>query len=120
VGVNRVNLGPYQSKRAAVTTANVSQLRKIHGITCAFSGCVGNCEDLAGEYGAYVFDACPISVLSSRRWTVILELFGAAKVSPLSEWPEGWAPWIVRGLSDLKSAIDTATAEAQKEAFKNG
>ena len=120
MGADGIRMEPYTSKKAAATSANINQLRKIHGITCAFSGCVGNCEDLAGKYGEFVFDACPISVISSRRWTVIFELFGASKVSPLSDWPEGWAPWIVRGLSDLRAAIDTATAQAQKEALKNG
>lgn len=113
-------MGPYEIKRSAAATANVAQLRKIYGITCAFSGCIGKCEDLAGKYGDHEFSACPISVLSSRRWSVVLELFGASKVSPISGWPEDWAPWVVQSLSALRSEIDQAQARAQREAMKNG
>ena len=111
-------MGSYEITRLAATTANAGQLRKIYGITCAFSGCAGDCEKLAGEYGKFEFDRCPISYLHSRRWSVVLELFAVARVSPLSDWPVGWAPWVVRSLSELTRSIETAKAEAANEAAK--
>ena len=92
----------------------------MYGLTCLAGGCQGPCEDLAGKYGKYEFDSCPFSTIKTPRWCIVLELHAAAQVCPLEQWPGGWAPWVVRALSDLKTALDLATAEAQKEAWKNG
>ena len=112
-------MGSCHLKKKAVTTANLHKLRKIYGITCAVSGCVGKCDELGGTYGAHEFEQCPVASLQTRRWGVILELYGALRVSPLAQWPEGWAPWVVRGLSDLKGEIETAQSAATEEAYRN-
>ena len=45
--------------------------------------------------------------------------WAASKVTPLADWPEGYAPWLVDAMTALHSEI--ARAEAQMmESIRNG
>ena len=110
-------MGSDNIKKNARVTANLSQLRKIFGVTCAYSGCRGNCEELAGDYGEEYFDTCPVRSINTKRWKVILDLFSASKVSPLCDWPYGYVPWVVTALTDLNNEIEAVITKAQQEAL---
>jgi hypothetical protein len=86
-------------------------------VTCAYSGCQGKCEELAGNYGDHYFDTCPIRSINTMRWKVVLDLYNASKISPLSDWPYGFAPWVVESLINLNNEIESVQVQKQKEAL---
>ena len=74
---------------------------------------------MAGRYGCHDLGTCPVRLLSSPEWGVVMYYWAASKVTPLADWPEGYAPWLVDAMTALHSEI--ARAEAQMmESIRNG
>jgi len=40
--------------------------------------------------------------------------WAASKVAPLAAWPDGFVPWVVEGLTSLRSEMDKAEAAIMK------
>ncbi len=58
---------------------------------------------------------CPEAASRMPSWQVVIRLFNAKHVSPLSEWPAGWAAWVADGLQALQTAVDKKQAAEAKE-----
>lgn len=37
---------------------------------------------------------CPVAYLSDPHLSMAVELYAATKISPIAEWPDGWAAWV--------------------------
>lgn len=93
-------------------------MRRVYGIVCHLprdkgGGCQhpGACERLAGRYGGHDLGTCPVRMLQSPEWGVVMYYWAAAKVAPLAEWPAGYAPWLVDAMTALHSEMAQAEAK---------
>ena len=50
---------------------------------------------------------CPADYLNDPNLLLAVELYAATKISPLANWPDGWAAWV----RDYMIAIDRAIKE---------
>ena len=53
-------------------------------------------------------------MLQSPEWGVVMYYWAASKVAPLAAWPDGFVPWVVEGLTSLRSEMDKAEAAIMK------
>lgn len=58
-------------------------------------------KDLLGKK----WDKCPTSYLKDSRLNMAVELYAATKISPLQDWPDGWAAWVRDYLVKIDQAI---------------
>ena len=49
-------------------------------------------------------------------WQTVLHLYDVGQVSPISDWPDGWAAWATDGLTALHWGVERAKANKLKEA----
>ena len=54
---------------------------------------------------------CPSAYLRTHEFNYALELYAASKISPLADWPDGWACWV----KEYLCAIDNAIKERQSK-----
>lgn len=62
--------------------------------------------DLLGK----TWDRCPASYLNDPALTLAVEIYAATKISPLANWPDGWACWV----KDYLIGIDRAIRERKE------
>lgn len=76
---------------------------------------LSRCADCSGERcdkpmrvmvaGRVDWPACPLAMLRAPSWRALVDTFLAARISPLTGWPDGYTAWAVEGLVELQSAI---------------
>lgn len=50
-------------------------------------------------------DGCPMDAVRGAPFQAVLRAFNAKAVSPLDGWPDGYAAWMVEGLTALEDTI---------------
>lgn len=61
------------------------------------------------------WDVCPVGLLDGPIWQVVADSWRASRVSPLQNWPDGYAAWLQRALFALASALDEEAVRSLKE-----
>ena len=89
----------------------------LHG--CATCPRDSRCLDVPkkSSFGILGYDdwpTCPVSLLRGPHWQHIVTLYNCKTVSPLSEWPQGYAAWVVDGLTALEDAFNRKSAKELK------
>ena len=51
------------------------------------------------------WDKCPSSYLRTPEINYAMDLYSAAKVSPLADWPDGYACWVREYLCAIEAAV---------------
>jgi len=106
----------------------LDQLMRAHGLGCA----VGNfdycrhdrtkCVQKAGWYLNNQWSCCPVrEVLDDSRMTAALQLERQAKISPIANWPAGYAAWVPEYVCSISSARqERANSESNRGAKWRG
>ena len=69
---------------------------------CGGEGSV--CASRGGTYLGQQWETCPVSAaMRDRRLQAALTLDGARRVSPLADWPDGYAAWVPGLLAEIES-----------------
>lgn len=50
------------------------------------------------------WNVCPLDLLACPQFAAVLQLDRMARVAPLANWPNAYAPWAVAGLVTLREA----------------
>ena len=89
----------------------------MHGLACAggdLSGCNGQegaCASRGGLMLGVVWPGCPVrEIMRDARIQAALGLDNARKISPLADWPHGFAAWVPEMLATLKGFRDSRQA----------
>ena len=79
----------------------LDQLIKAHGLRCAagnFADCELKSEKCKTRKGWYLnrsWSGCPVrAVLDDPRMSAALQIERQAKISPISNWPDGYSAWL--------------------------
>ena len=65
----------------------------------------------------YEFPRCPLAMICAPAVGHVVTTYNAAKVSPLANWPDGYAAFVSEGVIALESAVvkqATATSSAKQ------
>tara|TARA_R100000808_G_scaffold5884_1_gene17749 strand:+ start:199 stop:522 length:324 start_codon:yes stop_codon:yes gene_type:complete len=57
---------------------------------------------------------CPEDMRRALPWQFAISLFNQKQISPLSNWPSGWAAWVV----DMLEALERAQSEKMRAEMK--
>ena len=101
--------------------AHLHGLNKVYGVICHKSGCQnpGACDKLAGKYGDHDLPMCPIAWINEDPcFLAALDLYSCSQVSPIANWPDGYAPWIVETVLELHAQSESAQAARIDEAHR--
>jgi hypothetical protein len=63
---------------------------------------------------------CPRAMLRAPTWDGILQTYLAAQISPLAEWPEAYAPYVVDGCAAIRAAVRKADEEKMERSRRDG
>ena len=78
------------------------------------------CASKAGKYLRHDFPTCPIrAALDDPSLMYVLSLESQMETSPVSDWPDGFAAWVVDLLSAIKE-IRHAKQEDDLKRARNG
>jgi|6_EtaG_2_1085325.scaffolds.fasta_scaffold41759_2 hypothetical protein len=85
----------------------------------------GRCEKVPlkapmGILGYDKWPTCPVRLLRGPHWQHVVTLYNAKSVSPLSDWPHGYAAWVVDGLCSLEAAFSRKQSAEMKKATRGG
>ena len=58
---------------------------------------------------------CPEVARARPRWQYIVGLYNAKSVSPLTDWPDGYAAWVPRDLAELEGAMVQAMTSGARD-----
>lgn len=56
--------------------------------------------------------ACPVSLLRSEEWQVVVRVYNASRTAPLDGWPLAWPAWLVDAVGLLDREVTLASREA--------
>ena len=91
----------------------LDQLTNAYGLRCAagdFTQCGLDeeaCKKKAGYYLNSEWDQCPVRcVIDDERKIAALKIEKLAKISPRSNWPDGYTAWLPELVCALKDARD--------------
>jgi len=98
-----------------------------YGLTCEECPRSRKCDEWPAEGTGYKFEghriaqvdweACPASYLRSPHLNYAMDLYAAAQVSPIADWPDGWAAWV----REWMVAIDYTIRDRKRiEAARHG
>ena len=107
---NQPTSGPQRARRIRVAVW-LDHLANSYGLACAdnnLKDCHAdreNCKKKAGRYLGKKYDQCPIrELIEDERLLYVMQLEREASISKLSNWPDGYADWVVTLFGDLKAA----------------
>jgi hypothetical protein len=63
----------------------------------------GHVPDLGADHPVLDWSICPLDLFSHPLIAALLRLDRMAAISPLSGWPNDYAPWAVDGMMVLKT-----------------
>ena len=106
----------------------LDQLVRAHGLSCAggkFDYCNHDrkkCAKKSGWYLNHEWSRCPVrEVLDDSRMTAALQLERQSKVSPIANWPNGYAAWVPEYICAIAAAREErASSEANRGAKWQG
>jgi hypothetical protein len=100
----------------------LDQLFRAHGLGCAagsFDYCQhdrSKCAEKAGFYVNNQWSRCPVrEVLDDSRMTAALQVERQSKISPIANWPSGYAAWVPEYVCAISAAREErASSEAER------
>lgn len=84
------------------------------------SGCLSRPATTRPVAGRSDWPICPMGMLRTRAWEEIVDLYLAAKVSPIAGFPEAHPAWVQDGVIALLSAVRAEEDRQLKDARKRG
>jgi len=79
----------------------------------------GRCRGLEQESEPWGgrWSRCPIGVMDlDPLWSEVVTLQACARISPLAQWPQGYAASVVSGLISLRAELDREEARQIRKA----
>lgn len=77
-------------------------LTHLHPHRCTGAGCTRKPRIPIAEA---LWDVCPLGVVDGPVWAPVAALWQASHVSPLANWPHGYAAWMVRALISVHTEV---------------
>lgn len=83
-----------------------------HRHTCSGAGCTKVPRIPVAELE---WDVCPVGLADGPMWAPVAQTWRASRVSPLANWPGGYAAWMQRAMASLAWALDEEAARRIRE-----